>query len=227
MINCTYVGMRAGVVTAVLPILAGDLPWSPGGLLRCFNIVSDEGTINNASYPSAVCKASLAGCWATTNAAVEALSKMVVAGGETRHWATSVGCGDWPLGIFAGVNQWRFPFVSLLMDPMAAGFGAKATRDGVDTGGQLPIPMGRSPDVEMTEFTMPVMILWRREEGDSGGPGTYRGGVGATMLALPHDTESQMGLVVSGSSRAVAANVGLAGGFPAAARLCSHSVRAT
>lgn len=35
-INCTYAGMRGGVMLALLPILAGDIPWSAGGLMRCF-----------------------------------------------------------------------------------------------------------------------------------------------------------------------------------------------
>ncbi|MGK3946307.1 hydantoinase B/oxoprolinase family protein, partial [Streptomyces caeruleatus] len=45
-VNCTYAGMRGGVMLALLPILAGDIPWSAGGLMRCFDLVSEEGTIN-------------------------------------------------------------------------------------------------------------------------------------------------------------------------------------
>ena len=36
---------------ALLPILAGDIPWSAGGLMRCFDLVTEEGTINNATLP--------------------------------------------------------------------------------------------------------------------------------------------------------------------------------
>src|SRR4029453_14172555 len=53
-INCTYAGLRGGVMLALLPILAGDIPWSAGGLMRCFDLVSEEGTINNATFPAAV-----------------------------------------------------------------------------------------------------------------------------------------------------------------------------
>ena len=53
-INCTYAGMRGGVMLALLPILAGDIPWSAGGLMRCFDLVTEEGTINNATFPAAV-----------------------------------------------------------------------------------------------------------------------------------------------------------------------------
>ena len=53
-INCTYAGMRGGVMLALLPILAGDIPWSAGGLMRCFDLVTEEGTLNNATFPAAV-----------------------------------------------------------------------------------------------------------------------------------------------------------------------------
>ncbi len=53
-INCTYAGMRGGVMLALLPILAGDIPWSAGGLMRCFDLITEEGTINNATFPAAV-----------------------------------------------------------------------------------------------------------------------------------------------------------------------------
>ena len=53
-INCTYAGMRGGVMLALLPILAGDIPWSAGGLMRCFDLIAEEGTINNATFPAAV-----------------------------------------------------------------------------------------------------------------------------------------------------------------------------
>jgi N-methylhydantoinase B len=59
---------------------------------------------------------------------------------------------------------------------MAGGYGARPHTDGLDTGGLFCIPMGRIPDVEMTEFLYPVLTLWRREVPDSGGPGRQRGG---------------------------------------------------
>ncbi|GEK69942.1 class II aldolase/adducin family protein [Paracoccus denitrificans] len=33
-INCTHAGSRGGVMVALLPILAGDIPWAAGGILR-------------------------------------------------------------------------------------------------------------------------------------------------------------------------------------------------
>lgn len=53
-INCPYPGLRAGIVFTMLPLLAGDIPWAAGGLMRCFEILTDEDTITNASFPAAV-----------------------------------------------------------------------------------------------------------------------------------------------------------------------------
>ena len=50
-INCTYAGMRGGVISAVLPILAGDIPWAAGGLMRCFDLVAEEGRSTTRRTP--------------------------------------------------------------------------------------------------------------------------------------------------------------------------------
>jgi N-methylhydantoinase B len=104
----------------------------------------------------------------------------------------------------------------MLCDSMAGGFGAKVDGDGVDTGGQNCIPMGRVADVEINEFSFPILYLWRREEADSGGPGEYRGGVGASSCFVPHDSPiGGVHLVVSATGKALPQAQGLAGGYPA------------
>lgn len=97
---------------------------------------------------------------------------------------------------------------------MAGGLGAKPDSDGLDTGGLLGIPVGRIPDVEMTEFMYPVLALWRREEVDSGGPGRRRGGVSASLGITPHGTSLPVGLVLASAGKAVSQNNGMSGGYP-------------
>ncbi|WP_232840212.1 hydantoinase B/oxoprolinase family protein, partial [Nocardia aurea] len=77
MINCTYTGLYGGILSALMPLLCGDIPWAPGGLMRCVSIVSEPGTLNNATFPAAVGKGSVASSWATTNVAIECLSQML------------------------------------------------------------------------------------------------------------------------------------------------------
>jgi N-methylhydantoinase B len=84
----------------------------------------------------------------------------------------------------------------------------------MDTGGLFCIPMGRIPDTEMSEFLYPMLVLWRREEPDSGGPGRQRGGVSASLAVTPRGTSMPIGLVLASAGKAVAQNNGLSGGYP-------------
>ena len=43
----------------VLTMLCGDIPWAPGGLLRCIDIISEPGSINNCTFPAGICKGSV------------------------------------------------------------------------------------------------------------------------------------------------------------------------
>jgi N-methylhydantoinase B len=216
-INCTYAGSRGGVMLALLPTLAGDIPWAAGGLMRCFDIVSPEGTINNATFPAAVNKAPIATAWAIGNLAAQCLSQMLEQTVELAGSAQATCCGTWNTAIVAGLDErgpQPVPFLDVVMEMMAGGYGARPTADGMDTGGLFCIPMGRVPDAEMTELLYPLLMLWRREEADSGGPGRTRGGLSASVAITPHGTSIPAGVVLSSSGMATAQNLGLAGGYP-------------
>lgn len=216
-INCTYAGMRGGVMLALLPILAGDIPWSAGGLMRCFDLVSEEGTINNATFPAAVSRGPIGPAWLTGNLIAECLAQMLDQRIELGKNVQASCCGTWDTAVIAGLderNDQSVPFLNIMMEPMAGGYGARPVADGMDTGGLFCIPMGRIPDTEMTEFLYPLLTLWRREEPDSGGPGRMRGGVSASVAVTPYGSSLPMGLVFASAGKAVAQNAGLAGGQP-------------
>jgi N-methylhydantoinase B len=216
-INCTYAGMRGGIMIALLPILAHDIPWSAGGLMRCFDIVSEEGTLNNAQFPAAVSRGPIGPSWQTGTLVAECLSQMLDQTADIGKSVQAACCGTWDTAVIAGLDQRGevpVPFLSILMEPMAGGYGARPDVDGMDTGGLFCIPMGRIPDTEMSEFLYPMLVLWRREEADSGGPGRQRGGVSASMAFTPYGTEVPVGLVLASAGKAVAQNTGLSGGYP-------------
>jgi N-methylhydantoinase B len=216
-INCTYAGMRGGVMLALLPILAGDIPWSAGGLMRCFDLVTEEGTLNNATFPAAVSRGPIGPAWLTGSLVAECLAQMLDRDLELGRNVQATCCGTWDTAVIAGLDErgeQPVPFLSIIMEPMAGGYGARPHADGIDTGGLFCIPMGRVPDVEMTEFLYPVLTLWRREVPDSGGPGRHRGGLGASIAITPHGTSVPMGLVLASAGKAVAQNAGLCGGHP-------------
>jgi N-methylhydantoinase B len=216
MINCTFTGLYGGIISAMMPLLCGDIPWAPGGLMRCVTIISEPGTLNNATFPAAVGKGSVASSWVTTNAVTECLSQMLDTDASSRESVASVCCGGWDLAVVAGLNQHGTPFASIILEPMAGGFGASTNHDGVDTGGLVFIPMGSIPDVEMNEFTMPLLYLWRREETDTGGPGRQRGGLSGSVAVMPYHSPGPVFQVISGSGKAMAMSRGLAGGHPGA-----------
>jgi len=216
-INCTYAGSRGGIMLALLPTLAGNIPWAAGGLMRCFDIVTPEGTMNNAAFPAAINKAPIATAWAIGNLAAQCLSQMLDCSVDLKANVQATCCGTWNTAVLAGLDQRakrHTPFVDVVMESMAGGYGARPTADGIDTGGLFCIPMGKLPDVEMTELLYPMIVLWRREEPDSGGPGRHRGGVSASAAITPHGTSLPMALVLSSSGMATAQNQGLAGGHP-------------
>lgn len=216
-INCTYAGSRGGVMLALLPTLAGDIPWAAGGLMRCFDIVTPEGTMNNAAFPAAVNKAPIATAWAIGNLAAQCLSQMLDRKVETAANVQATCCGTWNGAVVAGLDQRAstpVPFLNVVMDSMAGGYGAKPSADGIDTGGLFCIPMGKAPDVEMTELLYPLLVLWRREEIDSGGAGRQRGGVSASIAMTPLGTSIPAAVMLSSSGMATAQNSGLAGGAP-------------
>jgi N-methylhydantoinase B len=222
-INCPYPGLRAGIVFTVLPLLAGDIPWAAGGLMRCFEIVTDEDTITNASFPAAVGKGPFGPAWGAGNLVAEVLAKMLDAEPAHRTDVQSICNGTTDLCVVSGVDVRGGAgkgFVSPVFDVMAGGYGAQVHHDGVDTGGRLIIPSARAPDVEMTEYLYPLVALWRREQTDSGGPGRQRGGMSGSVCYVQHpDQAGTMSLVVSGTGKVANQNVGLAGGYPGNSQL--------
>lgn len=215
--NCTLAGLRGGIMPILLTMLCGDIPWAPGGILRCVDILSEPGTLNNCTFPAGIGKGSVASAWATQNAVSECVATMLATDEEHAKSLMSVCCGTWDLALLAGVDQRGSGFVTMICDSMAGGMGARVDQDGVDTGGLNCIAMGRVADVEINEFSFPILYLWRREEPDSGGPGRHRGGLGASSCFVPHDSPiGGVHLVVSATGKALPQAAGLAGGYPAA-----------
>jgi N-methylhydantoinase B len=199
----------------LLTELCADIPWAPGGILRCVEIISEEGTLNNCRFPAGLSRASIASSWTTQTAVGECIAAMLETHETRRKDLIAVSCGTFDLVLMSGIDQHSNPYVTLLGDCMAGGLGARAEQDGVDTGGMQNIVQARTPDAEMSEFAYPILYLWRREEPDSGGPGRFRGGVGGSACFLLHDAPArQMDLTVSSTGKAFPQPTGMSGGFP-------------
>ena len=62
-------------------------------------------------------------------------------------------------------------FVAPLTDTFGGAAGARAFRDGVDLGGEIPNVVSRWANAESQELNTPLLYLYRRAVPDSGGPG--------------------------------------------------------
>lgn len=216
-ISCTYGGCRGGIMLAFLPMLCGDIPWSASGLMRCFDIIAPEGTLVNATFPAAINRAPLGTGWMIGNLVSQCLSQMLDRAFDFRANVQASCCGTFDFACVAGMDERPeapVPFLNVVMETVAGGYGARPARDGINTGGSFCIPMGRVPDAEVTELLYPLLILWRREEVDSGGAGRQRGGSSCAVAMTPHGTSLPAHVVMSTSGKATAQNPGLAGGYP-------------
>lgn len=75
-INCAFSGLIGGVVQMLFPLLCFDLPWSHGAITDCIEIISEPGTVNNATYPAGTSMATVNSCQLTGNAVWEAMAPM-------------------------------------------------------------------------------------------------------------------------------------------------------
>ncbi len=186
-INCTYAGFVGGVLPCLYPLLAWDMPWATSAFKRVVEFEPDEGTIANAVYPAGVSMSSVSANLAVLDSSAMTISQMLSASDQHREDLMVGATGAWPIVSIAGLGKDGQPFADLFTDSMAAGWGARSYKDGIDTGGHMAPIRGQAPSIERSEDAMPVLYLYRREEQDSGGAGKHRGGSGASICWMPHD----------------------------------------
>lgn len=78
----------------------------------------------------------------------ECLSQMLDCSPDLGTSVQAACCGTWDTAVIAGLDERGpvpQPFLNIFMEPMAGGYGARPTLDGMDTGGLFCIPMGRIP----------------------------------------------------------------------------------
>lgn len=216
MINSTRAGAVGGSMVALLPQLCFDIPWALGGLHRAIDYVTPVGTIVNAEFPHGVSMGSISGTWSVTNASNVCIAKMLSSVPELQDRLLAGCVGSWTTVIASGLDNNSQPFVTMIMDCMAGGWGARSFADGVDTAGLMAAITGQCPNVETNEGFYPILYLYRRETQDSGGAGEFRGGMGATSCWIPHgNDESTVQLVLATFGQAFPTALGIDGGYPA------------
>ncbi|MFE4754956.1 hydantoinase B/oxoprolinase family protein [Streptomyces mirabilis] len=210
-VNCSRAGLVGGVAGALIPTLGFGIPWNEG-LLRPTEVIAPDGLICTAVPPAPVGSATVETIWVVSNVVCAALNRLLSATPQYAERAQAVSNGTMATFNLGGLNQYGERFGLHLMDPMAGGLGAYATRDGVNAGGPLNTPSPSIPDVEANEQVTPLVYLYRRLARDSGGAGRHRGGLTAE-IGLSLSVDSAEALVMTHGAE-VPNSTGLGGGLP-------------
>jgi N-methylhydantoinase B len=137
------------------------------GSFRPVRIHAPLGCILNCSRTAPVAARHIVGHFApecVLGALAEIIPERALAEGANTIWNIQA-AGKWPSGA-------PFRFVAM----MAGGMGARACKDGLSA---AIFPSGiRGTPIEIVESASPLVITRKELRQDSGGPGTYRGGLG-------------------------------------------------
>ncbi|OGA43821.1 MAG: hypothetical protein A3G26_12265 [Betaproteobacteria bacterium RIFCSPLOWO2_12_FULL_65_110] len=211
-VNATKAGLRGAVVGGLFPSLGFDIPWNEG-LLRPVTIVSRPGSICDARFPAPVGAATVEAVWVAKNALTAALAKLKACTPGMNAEVQAVSAGTMSTVNLGGTDQYGQRYGIHLMDPMMNGFGAYSGSDGYDLGGSYSTPIPNVANVESNEFLSPMLYLHRRIEPDTGGAGTWRGGMAASMAFTAHGVAKTEALIMTHGLE-VPNSMGILGGYP-------------
>ena len=140
------------------------------------------------------------------------LSRSFVARGYVEE--AFVGQVNSPMIEMGGESQYGTPFGMAHFECAAAGSGALAIKDGLDTAYVGWNPESDMGNIEVWEQSMPMVYIGRSIVPNSGGAGKYRGGCSFVSTWLINKT-SHLRLHTSEHSSRVFDNGGMCGGYPA------------
>lgn len=217
LINSTYSGLQAAVLSSVYINLCWDIPWNRG-VRDCIELVTEQGTVNNCAYPAPCAMATISAVIVTIDASWRCLSQMLMSDDRYRHQSMAVWSGTSMAPIFAGTSQHGFPFAATEMSHFGGGGGARTYDDGVDTAGIVFNTTPNMPNIEDQESEYPVLYLFRRHLQDSGGPGRFRGGRSAELAYTVHKApDGRLDGLFAGTGAEMPNAIGIGGGMPGAA----------
>lgn len=211
-INATRPGLHGGVTGALIPTLGFGLRWN-AGLLRPVTVTAPDGLVCTAVHPAPVGAATVETIWTVTNTVQRALNLLFGTSPDYAERSQGVSSGTMATFNIGGVNQFGERYGLHLLDPLAGGSGAFATKDGVDAGGPVAVPMPAIADVESNEQVSPLFYLHRRLAPETGGAGRRRGGNSAEMAVTLRGASPGEAIIMTHGAE-VPNSVGLFGGWP-------------
>ncbi|MGI9145957.1 MAG: hydantoinase B/oxoprolinase family protein [Chloroflexota bacterium] len=200
-VNTTYAMTYSACAYTLRALMDPDLPMNDG-FYRLVKVTAPSGSIVNSRKPAAIGAGSETGA-RVCETAFRALSSAM----PERLTADSKGCMC-NIG-FGGINP-RTGTYFVFYEAQAGGYGARATKDGIDAV-QPHMQNTENSPVEETEANYPVRIVRYELIADSEGGGRARGGLGLRRDYMPEGAVRFSVL----ADRARFAPQGLCGGMPA------------
>ena len=201
-VNTCRPAVIGGIYTAFAQKMAWDLPMNAGTFRPIDIEIGTPGKITNPRKPAP----NSIGHVATGARLVRGLSSLFTRFmqasrlPEVRAQVAGTASDGLVRGAWVGRDRAGNPFAFLGQD-QTPGLGARARGDGLDVGG-LQFGLGiEITDIEIAESQQPILYLWRRLNANSGGPGTYRGGLGVDLAWMPYGTDRLAGTVFCTASR--------------------------
>jgi N-methylhydantoinase B len=199
-INMTYTALLATVYYAVKTVVDPTL-LPNAGLARPLTVSAREGSVLNCVVPAAV-NARLSTCQRVVDLIHGALAQTVP------ERLTAAHNGACFVASFVG----RQPATGepwVYLETIGGGFGARATKDGLD-GVHVHTTNTSNLPVEALEIEYPLTLVRYELVNGSGGPGTFRGGMGIRRV---YRAEAECRLRLDGA-RFLSAPWGLKRGLP-------------
>lgn len=213
-INATRAALHAIAQGNMCPLLCWGLPWCPSAIGRAIKIVTEPGTLVDAQWPAGVSKSTTTTLWALGKTMTVLVGKMLLCSDKYRERAMAAWQGALLLEELFGLTADGRRFGGTMLDTMAGGSGARTFMDGINTGGYIGSMRIGIANVESNEAEYPILYLWRREQADSGGAGTFRGGNGLSLAYVPHGVPNIDTKIVHGIGVEQPMSSGLSGGYP-------------
>ncbi len=178
-LNLVWTGLLATVYYALKTLVGPDIP-ANGGLFRPIHVSAPSGTMLNCVAPAAV------------NSRTQTCQRVV----DLIHGALAPAIPDRIVAAcngacvsstFSGVDPRTGQFY-VYLETIGGGSGARAAKDGLD-GVHVHITNTSNLPVEALEAEYPLVVERYALVEDSGGPGTWRGGLGIVRKIRAEDHE--------------------------------------
>jgi N-methylhydantoinase B len=167
-VNMVYTALLSAVYYAVKTVVDPTI-LPNAGLARPLTVTAKEGTILNCVHPAAV-NGRLSACQRVVDlihgALAQAVPERVVAACNGACYSAT----------FAGIDP-KSGALWVYLETIGGGSGARATKDGLD-GVHVHLTNTSNLPAEALELEYPLTLLRYELVDGSGGPGTFRGGMG-------------------------------------------------